>query len=65
MIASIPSNINTLDRLAAAQFYANTLGWADPSPAADPTGAIRRNAARSHFSKAGATTPPPTSPRIF
>ncbi len=28
MIASIPSDINTLDRLAAAQFYATTLGWA-------------------------------------
>jgi len=28
MIASIPSNIHSLDRLAAAQFYANTLGWA-------------------------------------
>ena len=28
MTASIPSDINTLDRLAAAQFYANTLGWA-------------------------------------
>jgi len=28
MTASIPDTINTLDRLAAAQFYANTLGWA-------------------------------------
>jgi len=28
MIASIPSDIQTLDRLASAQFYATTLGWA-------------------------------------
>ena len=28
MTASIPSNINSLDRLASAQFYATTLGWA-------------------------------------
>ena len=28
MNASIPSDIHTLDRLAAAQFYASTLGWA-------------------------------------
>ncbi|MBN8459393.1 MAG: bifunctional DNA primase/polymerase [Verrucomicrobia bacterium] len=28
MTPSIPPDINTLDRLAAAQFYANTLGWA-------------------------------------
>jgi len=28
MIASIPSNINALDRLQAAQFYTATLGWA-------------------------------------
>jgi len=27
-IAVIPDDINTYDRLAAAQFYANTLGWA-------------------------------------
>ena len=26
--ATIPADINTLDRLAAAQFYFNTLGWA-------------------------------------
>ncbi len=28
MTVSIPTTINTLDRLAVAQFYANTLGWA-------------------------------------
>lgn len=28
MTASIPPDINTLDRLQAAQFYANTLNWA-------------------------------------
>lgn len=28
MTASIPPNINSLDRFAAAQFYATTLGWA-------------------------------------
>ena len=28
MIASIPSDIHSLDRLAAAQLYTNTLGWA-------------------------------------
>ena len=36
MTTSIPATINTLDRLAAAQFYATTLGWAiHPLLAAD------------------------------
>lgn len=36
MTATIPATINTLDRLAAAQFYASTLGWAvHPLLAAD------------------------------
>ena len=28
MKPTIPPDINSLDRLAAAQFYATTLGWA-------------------------------------
>ena len=36
MNATIPPDINTLDRLTAAQFYATTLGWAvHPLLAAD------------------------------